>query len=63
MPTDNKDLSQKTIFWTGILSITLDTQNTLFVGNPVKLVLAKIALCALFLHKLAATPLEASRGT
>ena len=51
MPTDNKDLSQKTIFWTGILSITLDTQNTLFVGNPVKLVLAKIALCVPFLHE------------
>ncbi len=28
-----QDLSQKTIFWKGILSITLDTQNTLFVNN------------------------------
>jgi hypothetical protein len=40
MPTDKtQDLSQKKMifFRTGILGITLDIQNTLFVGHPVKL--------------------------
>ena len=39
MHTDKtQDLSQKNDFFrTGILGITLDIQNTLFVGHPVKL--------------------------